>query len=223
MMSEWEGVRRYKPQDREDVFCIAADTAFFGEPVETLLEDRRVFCDAFVRYYTDFEPEHAWVACVEDQVVGYLTGTVDTITQRRLWINKVLPSVAWNAIKGKYKVGKKTWRYTRGMISGMVHQEYPHADLRVYPAHLHINLDAAARGRGLGRGLMAAYLDQLRQLGVPGVHLNTTSVNEAACRLYEKNGYRLLDERPTQVWSHLLNQPVENRSYGLRLEGKVIP
>ena len=48
MMSEWEGVRRYKPQDREDIFRIAADTAFFGEPVETLLEDRRVFCDAFV-------------------------------------------------------------------------------------------------------------------------------------------------------------------------------
>jgi RimJ/RimL family protein N-acetyltransferase len=105
------------------------------------------------------------------------------------------------------------------MISGVLHREYPHIDLHDYPAHLHINLDVAARGRGLGQDLMEAYIDQLRHFGIPGVHLNTTSVNVAACRLYEKIGFRLLEERPTKVWSNLLDRPVENRSYGLNLRG----
>ena len=32
---------------------------------------------------------------------------------------------------------------------------------------------------------MLTYLDQLREIGAPGVHLQTTSRSEAACRMYE--------------------------------------
>ena len=41
-------IKPYQQSDRDDVFCIAADTAFFGEPVEAFLDDRRLFCDAFI-------------------------------------------------------------------------------------------------------------------------------------------------------------------------------
>jgi hypothetical protein len=52
-------IRPYQPKDRESVFRIAADTAFFGAPIEAYMEDRNVFLDAFYAYYTDLEPEHA--------------------------------------------------------------------------------------------------------------------------------------------------------------------
>ena len=52
-------VRPYRQGDRDAVHRIAADTAFFGEPVEAFLDDRRLFCDAFCSYYTDLEPELA--------------------------------------------------------------------------------------------------------------------------------------------------------------------
>ena len=39
---------------------VGLEPAFFGEPVEAFLDDRRLFCDAFVRYYTDYEAEYAW-------------------------------------------------------------------------------------------------------------------------------------------------------------------
>jgi hypothetical protein len=58
-------IRPYQPKDRESVFRIAADTAFFGAPIEAYMEDRNVFLDAFYAYYIDLEPEHAWVACSE--------------------------------------------------------------------------------------------------------------------------------------------------------------
>jgi ribosomal protein S18 acetylase RimI-like enzyme len=64
---------------------------------------------------------------------------------------------------------------------------------------------------------MTAYLDQLRELGVPGVFLDTTDINAAACRLYESLGFTLLDKRQTTVWREVIAGPVENRSYGLKL------
>ncbi|MFV0297767.1 MAG: GNAT family N-acetyltransferase [Hyphomicrobiaceae bacterium] len=42
-----------------------------------------------------------------------------------------------------------------------------------YPGHLHINLAAEARNRGIGQALIAAFLSDLRRKGVSGVHLVT--------------------------------------------------
>ncbi len=64
-------IRSYEHPDRQAVLRIAAETAFFGEPLEIYLDDRRLFWDVFYRYYTDLESEHGWVACAGDQVVGF--------------------------------------------------------------------------------------------------------------------------------------------------------
>ena len=216
-MDEADIIRSYEPNDRLDVLRISADTAVFGEPVEAILDDRQVFCDAFTVYYTDFESDYLWVACVGDHVVGYLTGCVDTISQRRRIIGRTILPLVGRTIQGKYRLGGKTFIYAKYMILGVLREEYPHVDLKQYPAHLHINVESAVRGRGLGRSLMTAYLDQLREMGVPGVFLDTTDLNDAACRLYEAIGFELLDRRPTRVWVDVIDGPVENRVYGLRL------
>ena len=210
-------IRLYEPSDRQDVLRISADTAVFGEPLEAILDDRQVFCDAFTVYYTDFESDYLWVACVGDQVVGYLTGCINTISQRRRIIERTILPLVWRIIQGKYRLGGKTFNYAKYMALGALRKEYPHVDLKEYPAHLHINVDADSRGRGLGRSLMTTYLDQIREMGVPGVFLDTTDLNEAACRLYEAIGFELLDRRPTRVWVDVIDGPVENRVYGLRL------
>jgi hypothetical protein len=46
------------------------------------------------------------------------------------------------------------------------------------------------------------------------LHIN---LNEGACRLYEKTGFKLLDTRQTRVCCCLVNQNLEIRSYGLKL------
>jgi len=209
-------VRPYTQADRGSVHRIAADTAFFGDPVETFLDDRRAFCDAFPTYYTDLEPEHAWVACAEGEVVGFLLGCVDT-DQQRSWFRKALPGMLGRAVRGAYRIGKRTLHYTAQIAQTALRGEFTHVDLASYPAHLHINLEACSRGLGLGRRLIETYLGQLRQLGVPGVHLETTSQNQAACHLYQKAGFKLLDARPTRLWRQYVPVPVENRCYGLKL------
>ena len=181
------------------------------------MEDRNAFLDAFYAYYTDLEPEHAWVACAEDVVVGFLTGCVDSAAHGRKFTRLVLPGLIGNLLRGKYRFGKNSLSYLAGMLAGLLRGEFTHADLESYPAHLHINVDSAWRGRGLGQKLMETYIQQLRGLGVQGVYLETTSLNEVACRLYEKMGFILLETRPDRFWAKWFGHPVDNRCYGLNL------
>jgi GNAT superfamily N-acetyltransferase len=199
------------------VFRIAADTAFFGHPVEAYLEDRRLFCDIFYRYYTDYEMEHSWVSIVDQEVTGFLMGCINTTAQQRRWLRKILPSTLGWAVLGRYRLGRRTWKYATSLVRAVLNQEFVQCDLEQYPAHLHINIAEQVRGLGIGRQMMDTYLGHLRQRGVPGVHLHTTNLNEAACRLYNRLGFELLDSRRTGLWRSLIEKEVENRCYGLKL------
>jgi ribosomal protein S18 acetylase RimI-like enzyme len=210
-------IRPYRASDRTAVFRIAADTAFFGEPVEAFLEDRDLFCDAFYRYYTDLEPEHGWVACVEETVVGFLMGCTDTLRQGRRLAWQILPETLGQILRGRYRIGPLTRRYLLRAGLSALRGEVFQADLKTYPAHLHVNLEASWRGHGLGRRLIETYLDQLRGLAICGVHLHTANLNTAACRLYEQLGFRVIDTRPTRRLAYRLAQPLQNLCYAQRL------
>lgn len=210
-------VRPYQPADRSAVMEIAADTAYFGEPVEAYLEDRRLAQDFFVAYYLECEPEHAWTAEADGVVVGYLTGSTGRARATRDKAQTAMRA-ALRLVSFRYHVGPLTRRYAVRAAKAAVLGEYPHADLKHYPAELHINLAPAARGLGLGKALLYACLDQMTALGVSGIHLNTTSRNQAALRLYEKAGFELLARHASTVWEPWLpGEAIENLVYGKRL------
>lgn len=214
----WQySIRPYQDHDRERVMKIAADTAFFGEPLEAFLDDRRLFCDIFYRYYTDLEPQHAWVAEVGQEVAGFLMGCTNTVLQRRRWLSTILPQTVWKVLRGHYCIEAKTRHYLWRLAGVMVHNEHTRVDEKTYPAHLHINVSKTWRGLGVGEQLMLSYLDQLRQEHISGVHLITTSLNTVAIGLYERLGFNLLDARPTRLWEGVTNIPVENRCYGIKI------
>lgn len=216
-MATGYNIRPYQEKDRELVLKIASDTAFFGEPVEIFLEDRHIFMDAFYTYYVDIEPEHAWVATSHDEVVGFLTGSTDTHRQE-IWFSKhAVPGVVKKLFRGKYKTGPLTWHCFRAYLLTFFRHEGTAADLNLYPAHFHINIDRQHRRAGLGRRLIQTYLAQLKSLNIPGVHLQTTSENIGACILYERIGFNLLSSHSTQMWRWVSGKTIENRCYGLGL------
>jgi ribosomal protein S18 acetylase RimI-like enzyme len=207
-------VRPYEARDRAAVLRIAADTAFFGAPAEAFLDDRRIMQDAFVAYYVDREPDHLWVAEANGEIVGYISGSTG---DRRAAVGKARTAAVFASrlLTFRYRVGRLTWRYFRHTGAAILRGEYPHADLKHYPAELHINLVDSARGLGLGKALMNACLDQMTALGVPGIHLNTTSLNAAAVRMYEKMGFQLLGRTRTRLWEPWLpGKEVENLVFG---------
>jgi ribosomal protein S18 acetylase RimI-like enzyme len=210
-------VRPYAPEDREAVYRIAADTAYFGDPVEEFLPDRQFLLDVFVSYYLDSEPEHAWVAEVDGEVAGYLTASTGGPAAAAGQVRAGLRA-SGRLLGGSYNLGDEGREHLWRTVLAKVRGEYPAVDESVYPAHLHVNLAPEARGHSLGRRLIEACLGQMAQLGVPGLHLNTTNLNQAAVRLYEKMGFELLARRQTRLWEpHKPGVEVYHLAYGRRI------
>jgi GNAT superfamily N-acetyltransferase len=63
----------------------------------------------------------------------------------------------------------------------------PPALLEAYPGHLHVNVRAERRGRGIGAALVAAFLDHGRSGGLAGAHA-VTAAGSPAARFFERCG-----------------------------------
>jgi len=216
-------VRPYRAADRDVVHRLAGDTAFFGGPIEVYLDDRRHFLGLFVSSYTDHLAEYAWVAEAKGQVVGYLTGCPDTLQHDRLLRRRILPGVLLRLLRGQYRLGAKSRRTVGRLALASLRGESPRVDTSLYPAHLHINVADGWRGRGLGRGLISACLEQLSSEGVAGVHLHTTTQNRQAVRLYQSLGFELLGACPTRQWEGVIAEPVQALLFGRRLAAGAAP
>ena len=213
-MTSINSIRKYAPSDRNRIFEIGADTAFFGDPIEAYLEDRFIFLDAFYAYYTDLEPSGSWVACSGEKVVGFLTGCLNTKRYQQDLLLVIAPKVLKKLFLGKYKIGKRSLSY----FLGLSHELFPANKYKInyftYPAHFHINVGKKSRGNGLGSELIACFLSQLENARVPGVYLLTTSENKIACKLYEKMGFNLLWSKSDHFWTHFLGREVLGLCYG---------
>ncbi len=210
-------VRRLAPADRQAVLQVAADTGFFGQPVEAVHDDRALFCDLLYRYYVDVDRSHGWVAEEEGGVIGFVVGAVNTRAMHARWARAVLPGIVWRALTGRYRIRRATLRRLAAQVLAALRGEAAPVDTSAYPAHLHLNVAARQRGRGVGRRLLETFLAALRAEGVGGVHLRTTDQNAAACHLFESLGFRLLDERCAREWDGLMPGPVHHRVYALTL------
>lgn len=111
------------------------------------------------------------------RVVGYLTGCPDTASFER----KSLLLHRWplfiKALLGFYPRNEDTRRFIRRFLGleKTLESRFPREErlrlMSLYPAHLHVNVDGAFRGSGVGKKLMEIFINDLRKAGVPGVHL----------------------------------------------------
>lgn len=190
------GVRGYEPGDREAVRDICYRTGFMGKSAASFWRHEESFCDVWTSYYTDREPGSLYVATIDDSVVGYLTGCVDTA---------VAPSTAETLASAVlrywllFRPGTAGLLY-RGLLDTVRDRMRASGDFRDprWPAHLHVNLLPAARGSGLGVALMERWLDRLGDIDSPGCHLGTLAENAPAHAFFEKLGFRKHGE-PTPV------------------------
>ena len=209
-------IRPYEQRDREAVREICCDTADGGEPVEAFFPDREVFADLLTLYYTDYESSSTWVAELDGQVVGYLTGCLDTRRFLRVMAWRLVPRTFLKAlVRGTLwhpQVVTLLSANLGGWLRGGFRRE---VSLWSYPAHLHVNLRKGNRGQQIGRQLVERFLEQARQAGSNGIHAGISSENERARRLFESLGFTLL-ARETRFRSPGTQQPVSTIVYGKR-------
>ena len=180
------GIRPYAPSDRAAIRRICFETGYMGEPIDWIWRDRDSFADLITRYYTDREPGSIQVATRGGEVVGYLTGCVDSERTRGAAVAEIRRLILRGALLRQGLGGFLARALVDSLRDRGVRGEALF-DAR-WPAHLHIDLLPEARGRGLGRRLMQGWFERLRGLGTPGVHLGTFAENHAAIRFFEGCG-----------------------------------
>lgn len=76
-------------------------------------------------------------------------------------------------------------------------EAYGHLDREGDTVWLGIAVTDHARGKGFGRKMMQRLIDSANAQGIPKIKLSVDHVNEAAIRLYERFGFRLIEKRET--------------------------
>jgi GNAT superfamily N-acetyltransferase len=186
-------VRPYRSADRSQVRHVCYETGYMGDPATWFWRDAESFSDMFSGYYTDREPESAFVVEIDGVVSGYLLGAIDA-------------STTWNpaTVAGRHIVRRGIafrpgtapfiWRSVKDGLLDIGLRRVKTSDLDFedprWPAHLHIDLLPIARGRGAGRRLVASWFDRLRSAGVAGCHLQTLAENADAIPFFEAVGFR---------------------------------
>jgi ribosomal protein S18 acetylase RimI-like enzyme len=79
--------------------------------------------------------------------------------------------------------------------------------LASYPAHLHIDLLPEFQGRGWGRALMDALLEELWRRGCPGLHLGLGAANTGALAFYTRLNFSVLQQEP---WGFVMGKKNPN-------------
>lgn len=191
-------VRPYRPGDRAAVRRICHRTGYLGESAEWFWRDEDSFADLFTGYWTDVEPESAFVAVAgrgEDApagtVVGYLLGALDA--RRVPQVGTVmLPHALGRMLLVRPGTAGVLWRALadvgREVLAGRGTPEEGLRDPR-YPSTFHIDLLPRARGGGAGRRLLEAWFGRLRAAGSPGCHLQTLAENEGALAFFRRAGF----------------------------------
>ena len=63
-------IRLYRPSDRDAVRRLCCETGYLGKAIDPVFEDRELFADYLTSFYTDWEPESAFVLEQDGEVKG---------------------------------------------------------------------------------------------------------------------------------------------------------
>jgi ribosomal protein S18 acetylase RimI-like enzyme len=189
-------IRQATPADSAAIASVAYATGFFGESAARYFPDERLFADLWVAPYLAAGARGcSFVAVREGEVIGYVLGSSDTIGYRQRMV-KFLRVILQRLAAGRYR----QWRGCLPYLLRLLLFPARFASLWRYPAHLHINLLARARGQGAGRKLLNHTVQCCREQQLPGIQLSTTTENRAALRLYESCGFRILKSYRSGLW-----------------------
>jgi ribosomal protein S18 acetylase RimI-like enzyme len=186
-------VRRFARRDCDAVRALCCDTANRGGPIDPVFSDRSLFADYWTSYYIGHEPRHVWVAETTEnppQVVGYLTAAFDTARFRLLMRRRVLPFLVLKQIFNGHWFKRESRTFLRRRLDLWKGSPGPSENVVcAYPAHLHLNVAASARSKGVGGALIKEFEREARDR-VAGVHVETHQDSEGALRFFKDHGFR---------------------------------
>ncbi len=192
-------IRPYAGADRAALRRLCCDAAYGDAQLERVFPDRELFADLMTSYYTDREPASILVAAWAGPqgLAGYLCGARDTRRQVRVQALRVAPAALLRFTRRGGLLARDTWRLLGANLGHLLPAGGEgRLDLDRFPAHLHLALAPAARGKGLGRRLAEGFVERLAAAGVSGVHAVVRAENARGRRFFERLGFRLIGSWP---------------------------
>lgn len=121
---------------------------------------------------------------------------------RHLWLGRYLveePGEAFIALCDGdvcgYLVGSLVDPAPRAAFAELDYFQAFAAETARFPAHLHVNVDDGARGRGLGARLVERFMAHARARGIAGVHI-VTGAGMRNVRFYDRLDFREVARAP---------------------------
>lgn len=198
-------IRPFRPGDRAAVRRLCCETGFLGKPIDPVFEDRELFADYLTSYYTDVEPEAAFVLEHNGVVKGYLLGSRRPFRQQ---LHSFFHNISLFA--------RGLWRYPRYNASSrrFVHwilknswREVPAAPRRT--AHFHFNVLPEAQGISNTQKMADMYFAFLRSKGEKEVFGQiVTFESRRGARLLERFGFQVVEKREITKYRGLHHEAV---------------
>ena len=198
-------IRRYKPEDRKAVRALCCDTGFLGKAIDPVFEDRELFADYLTGFYTDCEPESAFVLVVGGEVRGYLLGSRRPFRQQLYNLSNNVRLLAKGAFRyPRYNAASK--KFIRWILT-QAWREVPAVPRRV--AHFHFNILPDSRKLASTRALTEAYFGHLRAFGEKRVYGQVVVFEDRrGAKLFERYGFKVLNRSEITKYRHLYPEPV---------------
>jgi hypothetical protein len=201
-------IRKYQETDREAVRSICSETGFLGRPIDTIFQDRELFADLLTSPYLDYEPEWSLVAESDEQVIGYLLGSVNS----RFGLNVMLCGfntackMLIRLMTGKYADHPRSEQFVRWVLTKGLKERPRHPD---GAAHLHFNLEQAYRGRTIAMRFWKIYEEMLRSSGVEQYYGEFYSYGRRRPEIiYSRYGLKTFDRCDTTMFQPEISEPV---------------
>ena len=208
-MSPAPVIRPFAEADRAALLALFA-RAGEGAPGGELWGHVPSVRDIYLTAYLDLEPRSVFVAEFDGRLVGYLAGSLDSasfpseherlsraIREHRLWLRP--SAIRFFARERLFSIAARL-RGDRADLGELVDPRWP--------AHLHIDVAAEARGTGAAQQLMRRWLAHVDAAGVPGCYLQTLAENTRAVRFFERMGFRAHGPQPVVPGGGLDGRPL---------------
>jgi ribosomal protein S18 acetylase RimI-like enzyme len=181
-------IRPYHPSDLVALYRVCLLTGDNGNDARQLYRDEELLGHYYAAPYAVLEPDLCFVLLADGTPCGYILGTRDSDTFRAQTEQEWFPP-----LRVRYPLPPDTDRSRDADMIRLINRGMHHTSEPVgYPAHLHIDVLPIGQGQGWGRKMMQTFLDRLRALHVPGVHLGVGRRNPRAIAFYERMGFQQL-------------------------------
>jgi ribosomal protein S18 acetylase RimI-like enzyme len=194
-------IRPCHPSDLCALYRVCLRTGDSGRDASRIFRDRELLGHYYVAPYVILEPDLCFTLTQDGFPCGYMLGARDSAAFSARCEREWFP-----VLRARYPLPVPEDNSEDALMIRAIHRGYrPHPDLTAYPAHLHIDLLPAAQGQGWGRKLIETFLNRLRELSVPAVHLGVGDKNARAITFYERVGFHPIHAYPGWI------------AYGMRL------